>query len=167
MTKNNNIKGSIYSTSVDFHWCRWTLPSPSPTMLEASVIALSGYRRIKHIPSAGMVTSASQPSATTWCWTSFTGGFHKGGKTRNKESCPCPWRWGWIRWSLKVPSNPNHSMILWILYFSNLKVLQNHPALVNQVDLPTLMRYGSISAQRVTYMQERRAKKVHDFIYES
>lgn len=29
------------------------------------------------------------------------------------ERCPCPWQWGWTRWSLKTPSNLNHSLIPW------------------------------------------------------
>jgi len=28
------------------------------------------------------------------------------------KRCPCPWQGGWTRQSLKVPSNPNHSMVL-------------------------------------------------------
>lgn len=54
-----------------------------------------------------------------------------------------------------------------MLCFSTLKLLQNNPALVNRLELPTLMRYWSFSTQRVTYMQERRAKKEHNFIYKS
>jgi len=29
------------------------------------------------------------------------------------ERCPCPWQRHWTRWFFKVPSKPNHSMILW------------------------------------------------------
>jgi len=29
------------------------------------------------------------------------------------ERCPCSWQGGWSKWSLKVPSNPNHCMISW------------------------------------------------------
>ena len=28
--------------------------------------------------------------------------------------CPCSLQGGWARWPLKVPSNPNHPMILWL-----------------------------------------------------
>lgn len=31
----------------------------------------------------------------------------------SSESCPSPWQEGWTGWSLKVPSSPNHSVILW------------------------------------------------------
>lgn len=30
--------------------------------------------------------------------------------------CPRSLEWGWIRWLLKVPSNPSCSMILWYVY---------------------------------------------------
>ena len=33
--------------------------------------------------------------------------------TWSSGRCPCPWQEGWTRWSLKVPSNPKQSMILW------------------------------------------------------
>ena len=35
--------------------------------------------------------------------------------------CPCSLQGGWTRWPLKVPSNPNYSMILW---FYNSMVLR-------------------------------------------
>ena len=30
-----------------------------------------------------------------------------------KATCPCSWQGGWNRMIFKVPSSPNHSMILW------------------------------------------------------
>ena len=36
------------------------------------------------------------------------------GAAWDKGRCPCPWQ-GWDWMGFKVPSNPNHSMILWLL----------------------------------------------------
>ena len=33
--------------------------------------------------------------------------------------CPCSWQGGWNQVIFKVPSNPNHSMILWTTWKSN------------------------------------------------
>jgi len=35
--------------------------------------------------------------------------------------CPCSWQRYWTRWSSKVPSHPNHSMILW--FYEDLAVI--------------------------------------------
>ena len=36
------------------------------------------------------------------------------------KRCPCPWQGFWTRWPLKVPSNPNHLVILWSVYIQKL-----------------------------------------------
>ena len=44
--------------------------------------------------------------------------------------CPCSLKEGWARWPLKVPSNPKHSMILWLLQCSS--------------DIVTVVRTGAV-----------------------
>ena len=36
--------------------------------------------------------------------------------TWSSERHPCPWQTGWTRCSLKVPSDPNHSVTLWFSF---------------------------------------------------
>ena len=37
--------------------------------------------------------------------------------TWSSGRCPCSWQGGWNQMIFKVPSNPNHSMILWFYVF--------------------------------------------------
>lgn len=84
----NNIKGvSIaflrISTDAPGH-----CPCQVPPCWKPQLLHFLAVEESKHIPSAGTVTSASQSSANTWCWTSFTGGFHGGGNLQRKNLVP-------------------------------------------------------------------------------
>jgi len=48
--------------------------------------------------------------------------------TWSSGRCPCWWQGGWNQMMFKIPSNPNHSMILWFFFvlenFEEIKTAQ-------------------------------------------
>lgn len=67
------------------------------------------------------------------------------GASRSSDRCSCPWLGSWTRWSLKVPSNPDYSMIS--STDAPLKVVIT-PWLVPGMFFPTPMRLVSGSWQQ-------------------
>lgn len=65
---------------------------------------------------------------TAWSWKCSESGCMGLWVTWSRRRCPCPWRGGrgvgGTRWSLKVLSNPSHSVVLWFYEVRGLEPLR-------------------------------------------